>query len=134
DDEDGAPVPDLVTGPDGRFTFELAYPQGVRNPRPVVASAPGFGVDWVLEPRADAVFRLVPDQPITGKVIDLQGKPVAGATVAVHNIHAGPPGAFDELLKNWNKAADEQDQAAGKLDRAIWNRGGLGQAFQTKTA
>jgi RNA polymerase sigma factor (sigma-70 family) len=134
DDEDGAPVPDLVSGADGRFAFQLPYPKGVRNPRPVVASAPGFGIDWVMEPRDDAVFHLVPDLPITGKVIDLEGKPVAGATVAVSDVHAGPPEAFDELVKNWKKSARDQDHAAGKLDRHIWNRGGLGRVFRTTTA
>ncbi|HKB04377.1 MAG TPA: sigma-70 family RNA polymerase sigma factor [Gemmataceae bacterium] len=134
DDETGAPVPKIVSGADGRFAFDLPYPPTVRNPRQVVASAPGLGLDWLSEPRADAVFRLVPDQPITGKVVDLQGKPVAGATVAVHNVHVGPAGAFDELLKNWSKSAEDLERTAGKLDRTIWNRGGLGQAFHTRTA
>jgi RNA polymerase sigma factor (sigma-70 family) len=134
DDEAGSPVPDVTTGPDGRFVFQLPYPNGVRNPRPVVASAPGFGVDWVMEPREDAVFHLVPDLPITGKVIDLEGKPIAGATVAVSDIHAGPPGAFNGLVKNWKKSPDEQGQAAGKLDKHVWNRGGLGRVFHTTTA
>ncbi|HKB05829.1 MAG TPA: sigma-70 family RNA polymerase sigma factor [Gemmataceae bacterium] len=133
DDEIGAPVPKVATGADGRFAFEMAYPKGVRNPRQVVASAPGFGLEWLSEPREDSVFKLVPDQPITGRVIDLQGKPVAGATVAVHNIHAGALGAFDALLKTWKASAEERDAAAGKLDRSIWNRGGLGLAFQVKT-
>jgi RNA polymerase sigma factor (sigma-70 family) len=133
-EETGAPVPQVVSGSDGRFTFQLPRFREVRNPRQVVAWARGFGVDWLSEPRTDAVFRLVPDQPITGRVIDLQGKPVVGATVAVHNVHAGPPGAFDELAKNWNKSADEQERVAGKLDRYIWNLGGLGQAFHTTTA
>ncbi|HJZ94231.1 MAG TPA: sigma factor-like helix-turn-helix DNA-binding protein, partial [Gemmataceae bacterium] len=135
DDEAGAPVPKVSSAPDGRFTFELSRPEGiVRNPRQVVASAPGFGLEWLSEPREDAVIKLVPDQPIIGKVIDLQGKPVAGVTVSVHNIHAGPPGAFDGLVKSWKNPTEERDEAAGKLDRSIWNRGGLGQAFHVKTA
>ena len=132
-DETEERIPPVTTGPDGRFTFELSRSKEVRNPRQVVAFAPGFGIDWLSEPREDAVFRLVPDQTITGRVIDLQGKPVVGATVAVHNVHAGPPGVFDELLKNWQGSAEKQEQASGKLDRAIYNRGGLGQAFHTKT-
>src|SRR5262249_57799637 len=78
-------------------------------------------------------FRLVPDLPITGRVIDLQGKPIADALVVVHDIHAGPPGAFDDMLKNWKKSAKEQEQAAHKLDRYLWNRGGLGQVFRATT-
>jgi RNA polymerase sigma factor (sigma-70 family) len=137
DDEDGTPVPDIKSGPDGRFAFQIPhpYPQGiVRNPRQVVASAPEFGLEWISEPREDAVYKLVHDHPIAGRIIDLQGKPVAGATVAVQDVHAGPAGAFDELVKNWKKSKKEQDAAARKLDRAIWNRGGLGRAFHTKTA
>jgi hypothetical protein len=38
------------------------------------------------------------------------------------------------LVKNWKKAAKEQDAAAGKLDKRIWNRGGLGRVFHTTTA
>ncbi|HJT78308.1 MAG TPA: carboxypeptidase regulatory-like domain-containing protein, partial [Gemmataceae bacterium] len=134
DDETATPVPRIASDAEGRFTFRMYRPQTVRNPRQVVASAPGFGVDWVSEPRNDAVFRLVPDLPITGRVIDLQGKPVAGATVAVHNVHTGPAGAFDKLLKTWKKSAQEQEQAARKLDRYLWNRGGLGQVFHATTA
>jgi RNA polymerase sigma factor (sigma-70 family) len=134
DDEVEEHILPVSTGADGKFTFEMSYPKTVRNPRQIVASAPGFGLDWLSEPREDAVFRLVPDQAITGRVIDLQGKPVAGATVAVHNVHAGPPGVFDELLKNWQGSAEKQEQSSGKLDRAISNRGGLGQAFHTNTA
>src|SRR5262249_5607489 len=84
-DETEERIPHVTSGPDGKFTFEMSYPQTVRNPRQVVAFAPGFGIDWLSEPREDAVFRLVPDQPITSRIIDLQGKPVAGATVTVHN-------------------------------------------------
>jgi RNA polymerase sigma factor (sigma-70 family) len=137
DDESGTPVPKIVTGEDGRFNFQIPhpYPEGpVRNPRPVVATAAGFGMDWLSEPREDAVFRLVPDLPIQGRVIDLEGKPVAGATVAVHNIHAGPKADFEKLLKNFKSTGEDRDEPAGKLNRAIWNRGGLGQEFQTKTA
>jgi RNA polymerase sigma factor (sigma-70 family) len=134
DDETGTPVSQIASDPEGRFTFRMSRPHSVRNPRQVVASAPGFGVDWVSEPRDNAVFHLIPDLPITGRVIDLQGRPVAGARVAVHNVHTGPAGAFDELLKNRKKSAREEEQAARKLDRYLWNRGGLGQVFHATTA
>jgi RNA polymerase sigma factor (sigma-70 family) len=134
DDEIGEPVPRITSGPDGRFAFELPYPKTVRNPRQVIAFAPGFGIDWISEPRDNAVFHLTPDCSITGRVIDLQGRAVAGALVAVDNVRGGPPGAFDEMIKNWKKSADEQEKAAHKLDRCIWNRGGLGRVFHARTA
>jgi RNA polymerase sigma factor (sigma-70 family) len=129
-----APAPQRQTGPDGRFAFRLPRPPQ-RGPWHVVASAPGHGVDWVAVSAAPQLtLRLVPDLPIAGRVIDLQGKPVAGATVAVDNIHTGPLGAFDELLKNWKKSAREQGETADKLDRSLWNRGALGKAFHATTA
>src|SRR5207253_9091276 len=88
DDEAGAAIPQLASDAEGRFAFELPRTREVRNPRQVVASAPGVGLAWLSEPRDNAEFRLVPDLPITGRVIDLQGQPVAGATVAVRDIHA----------------------------------------------
>jgi RNA polymerase sigma factor (sigma-70 family) len=134
DDENGSAVADAKSGADGRFQFRLPPAPEGRNPRQVVATAPGFGVDWAQEPRADAVFRLVPDLPITGRAIDLQGRPVAGAEVAVQDVRIGPPGAFDGLMKHWKQSAQEQEQAAQKLDRSVWNRGGLGRVFRTATA
>jgi len=133
DDEDGAALAGPKSGQDGRLAFALPYPPTVRNPRQVVASAPGLGLDWLSEPRDDAVFRLVADAPITGRVIDLQGKPVAGATVAVANIYAGPPGAFDAFLEAWKKSAKDHEHVEAKLDRHLFNRGGLGQVLRAMT-
>jgi RNA polymerase sigma factor (sigma-70 family) len=132
--ETGGPAPQPVAGPDGRFAFRLPA-HGMSH---LIAAAPGFGADWVTlsagESRIDVVLRLTEDLPITGRVIDLQGRPVAGAAVGVDDVHAGPTGAFDAMVKVWKKSADAQEQAARKLDRYIWNRGGLRQAFHTTTA
>jgi RNA polymerase sigma factor (sigma-70 family) len=133
DDDTGAAVPQLVSDAAGRFAFELPRTKEVRNPRQVVASAPGFGLAWRSEPRENAEFKLVPDLPISGRVIDLQGQPVAGASVLVHNIHTGPPDALDAFLVDWKKSAKEQKQAVHKLDRALFNRGGLGDVFRATT-
>src|SRR5262249_32274260 len=58
-----------------------------KRPGPVLVSAPGFDIDWESAHQTDATFRLVPDLPIVGRVVDLEGKTVAGATVAVHDVH-----------------------------------------------
>jgi RNA polymerase sigma factor (sigma-70 family) len=137
DDITAGPAPVPATGTDGRFAFSLPRPILGYRSRHVLASAPGFGVDWIEvagEPLSDATLHLTADLPIHGKLIDLQGQPVAGATVAVADVHTGPPGAFDEMLKNWKKSADEQDQAARKLNKYISNRGSLAQSFHTTTA
>src|SRR5579883_1649814 len=91
DDEAGGPAPQPATGPDGRFAFDLPPAQDA-GWRTVLASATGLGVGWVklkADPVRDTVVRLVPDVPVTGRVIDLEGRPVAGATVDVHVVHDG---------------------------------------------
>ena len=50
----------------------------------VAAVAAGYGPDWVAlkEPGAELTLRLVKDDvPIKGRVLDLEGRPIAGATV-----------------------------------------------------
>jgi hypothetical protein len=131
------PAPQPATAADGTFAFDLPPPPLGYEPRHVVATAPGFGLGWVAvagDPITDATVRLADDLPITGKLIDLQGKGVAGATVAVDDVRDGPPGAFDAMLANWKKSADAQEAAAGRLNRAIWNRGSLARTFRTTTA
>ena len=56
DDETGTPVPEVVSGPDGRFKFQLAYPKGALA---AVMRRPPAGLNWVMEPR-DAVFNSCP--------------------------------------------------------------------------
>jgi protocatechuate 3,4-dioxygenase beta subunit len=133
-DEKGAFVPQLTSDHEGKFTLRVPRPRTGIKPRQVVVAASGFGIDWESEHQTDATFHLVPDLPIVGRVVNLEGKPVAGATVAVHDVLTGPPGAFEGLLKNWKKTAQEQEEAARKLDRQVWYSGrGLGKVFRTTT-
>jgi RNA polymerase sigma factor (sigma-70 family) len=70
----------LVANDAGETASEGAY---------VVAAAEGFGfaVERLGRPQAAAglTLRLVPEVPIRGRVLDLQGKPVAGARVRVND-------------------------------------------------
>jgi protocatechuate 3,4-dioxygenase beta subunit len=53
------------------------------------ATANGFGCafkGWFVDPPNSLVMKLVPDQPIHGRVLDLEGKPVAGARIRVVSI------------------------------------------------
>jgi hypothetical protein len=73
--------------------FRLA----VRRPGPgnlrqlrVVAGAPGHGLGWKnVDPdarEAEAELRLAPEQPVRGRLIDLQGAPVVGAKVRLTRV------------------------------------------------
>jgi protocatechuate 3,4-dioxygenase beta subunit len=106
-DPTGIPVARARSGADGRFRFEVAKaefgrPTDVKDPwryALVVASADGFGPNWAShggvpakagDPAADELtIRLVErGEPIIGRVLDLQGRPVAGATVRPERLEA----------------------------------------------
>ena len=83
-------------------SFELTYRKS-QIPRvdmwkyaPVVAEKAGLGVnEWVGWQRIDGskplVITLVPDLPIRGRIVDLEGKPIAGVRVEVDGVN-GPRG------------------------------------------
>jgi RNA polymerase sigma factor (sigma-70 family) len=67
---------------------------------PIVATADGFGIDWatVKDPRQELTLRLVPDQPLAGRVIDSEGRPVANATVEVMTLQTSVDEKLDPYL------------------------------------
>ena len=84
---------------EGRFHFELDkassdWPHGDEpawHKAQIAAAAPGFAMAWVdagsLVKGGEATLRLVRDDvPIRGRVLDTQGRPVAGATVQLRRI------------------------------------------------
>jgi RNA polymerase sigma factor (sigma-70 family) len=86
-----------TTGADGRFTFTFQRPAPSSSAFggpwfQVIAVADGFGPDWAYEdkpqPRGELTLRLVKDVPIQGRVLDLDGRPVKGATLRVEHIDA----------------------------------------------
>src|SRR5262249_26850307 len=101
----GHPVPAYQSTPvaashaEGTFHFDLDksasdfpyrdYP--VWHEAAIAAVAPGFGPAWVtpksLLTGGEAMLRLVRDDvPIRGRVLDTQGRPVAGVTVHAREI------------------------------------------------
>ncbi len=87
----------------------------------VVARAPGFGPDWWDGSRdlpADHPLRLVRDDvPITGRIIDLEGRPVAGATIQVDRIvHPNDHPEFERWLD-----AISREPSAKKPEQWTWS-------------
>jgi RNA polymerase sigma factor (sigma-70 family) len=124
---DVAAWPRATSGTDGSFTIRLprqdgADSDGYRARFPwVVASAPGHGVGWIqgaLRPdrRDDLVVRL-PEEgpPIEGQVVDLEGRPVAGARVEAARIWFDGNGD----LAGW--IAKARNGAAGNLWQGLEN-------------
>ncbi len=71
-----------------RLTFRQAEPGRVR----VVATAPGFGPDWAVPGDKSLTLTLPRDQAVTGKVVDLEGRPVKNAWVRVIQVSAPETG------------------------------------------
>jgi RNA polymerase sigma factor (sigma-70 family) len=93
------------TGNDGRFSAKV--PQ--RDLGELFVIAPGHGPGWVIKPgklqerwpfEDNQVVRLAPDDvPVNGRLLDLQGQPIAGATIRVFALKASPDGKLDSFTK-----------------------------------
>ncbi|HZU39358.1 MAG TPA: sigma-70 family RNA polymerase sigma factor [Gemmataceae bacterium] len=92
------PVPSpayATSGPDGRFRFTVSRVAFGEQHTVVAAKAAHYSAGWVqLSPGADrghVTIRLGNDDgPITGQIVDLEGKPVPNATLTVLQINAAP--------------------------------------------
>jgi RNA polymerase sigma factor (sigma-70 family) len=92
-----------TSGADGRFTVKV--PKGWEPGRFLAACAPGAGLDFAaiagLNPSRAVELRLVKDNVIHGKIVDTQGKPVAGVQVAVTTVGAFNGNSVDRFLSAW---------------------------------
>ncbi len=99
------------TDRDGRFRFALAkkvvdaaLEAGPFAEITVLATAPGLGPDWMAISKpseGELTLQLVRDDvPIMGRILDLQGKPVAGARITRGRIKAEAAGGIDAYLKD----------------------------------
>jgi RNA polymerase sigma factor (sigma-70 family) len=91
-----------TTGMDGRFRFAAAPAELERNAK-VVATAAGHGPDWAdAGPFAKgntATLRLAKDDvAIHGRVLDLEGQPVAGASVQIDSLEAPAQGNLEPWI------------------------------------
>jgi protocatechuate 3,4-dioxygenase beta subunit len=119
-----APSPEYATtGADGRFRFTVPKGEFGDHSTVVTATAPNCGPGWV-EVKAggkkdDLTLRLVKDEvPITGRVVDLEGKPVPGATLTVLQIKAAP----GEDLGPWLEAARTKKGLSLELEQQYLGR------------
>jgi RNA polymerase sigma factor (sigma-70 family) len=130
-----APSPEYaMSGPDGRFRFTVPKAEFGDHYTIVTATAANCGPGWVDVKaggrRDDLTLRLVKDDvPITGQIVDLEGKPVAGATLTVMQINAAPA----EDLGPWLAAARAKKGLDWGLERQFLNRYTIALSPRVKT-
>jgi RNA polymerase sigma factor (sigma-70 family) len=112
-----------TTGPDGRFQFLAPRAKYWDQSTVVAAAAPNYGAGWVDVAadgkRVDLTIPLVADDvPITGQIVDLEGKPVPGATVRVVQIEAAP----GEHLGPWLEAVKAKKGPGLRLESEYLRR------------
>jgi RNA polymerase sigma factor (sigma-70 family) len=134
-DPDGKPVPgakvrfvnvDAESDKEGAYRVTLPRPAEVKGPFTkdsvywyhIAAVADGYGVDFRPIGTADRQgtldLHLVKDDvPIEGRILDLEGRPVAGATVRVARLSATPDENLDVFLKAWKFGPVEALAGAG---------------------
>jgi RNA polymerase sigma factor (sigma-70 family) len=120
---DGKPVPgakvrfvteEVESDKDGAYRVSLARPDGDKGPFTrasrywymVAATADEYGPDFRPIGTADKEgtldLHLVKDDvPIEGRILDLEGRPVAGATIRVARLSAASDEILDVFLKAW---------------------------------
>jgi hypothetical protein len=93
----------------------------------LAASAPGAGLDFIRLGGLDAArvleLRLVKDQVIRGRIVDTQGKPVAGVKVGVTNIGAFDASSVDSFLAAWTNRMISWQWPGG--DKTLWQESGV---------
>ena len=100
-----SPSPEYATtGADGRFSFRVPHGEFGNQSTTVAAAAAHLGVGWVELPsngkRDDLIVQMANDDvPITGELVDLEGKPVAGATLRLLQINAADGGGLGPWLE-----------------------------------
>ncbi len=119
-----SPWPEYAkTGPDGRFAFTVPKVRFGDQPTVVTATAANHGPGWVEVAeggkRDDLTLRLVKDDvPITGQIVDLEGKPVPGATLRVLQINA----AAGDDVGPWLAAAKAKKGSTLQLEQQYFKR------------
>ena len=130
-----SPSPEYATtGPDGRFRFAVPEAEFGDQYTVVAATAPNYGAGWVQVSAYgqgdDLTIRLVEDDvPITGQIIDLEGKPIPGVTLRLMQINA----ASGEDLGPWLEAANAKKGPRFELEHRYLKRFTIAVPLQVTT-
>ena len=122
-----------TSGKDGRFRLKLRPSERERETR-VIVRAKGHVPDWAAaRPGAkELTLRLSKtDVPIEGQVLDLEGKPIAGATVAVGWVDKPADGGdLKSWIESWKGPGEKRPAPKARACRSsgrrwlVWDQSG----------
>ncbi|HTU91600.1 MAG TPA: sigma-70 family RNA polymerase sigma factor, partial [Gemmataceae bacterium] len=91
-----------TTDGEGRFRVILRRPDSDAQTY-LLGHATGFGVDWVDlsegKRPSEVMLRLPKDVPIFGRIVNTEGRPVAGASVSITGIYVPANEKLDDYVK-----------------------------------
>ncbi len=105
-EQDAAMVEYGTADAEGRFRVQVPrLDMFTSRPMPLVATAPGYGLGWA-DMKADSglTIRLTPEQPVTGRLLDSEGRPIAGARLSLTGVQIPPGGRLDKFLDGWKQS------------------------------
>jgi RNA polymerase sigma factor (sigma-70 family) len=92
---------------DGSFSLRIPGNLAAAEAK-VVATAKGFAPDWIDlrgPAKEDIALTLAKDDlPVTGRITDLEGKPISGAKINVTELERPRSGNFDAFVEAWKNA------------------------------
>jgi hypothetical protein len=101
------------TDDEGHFRIPLSVSDDLDvSLRTLIVTAAGYGLNWVDVPKTKSseniTVRLRKDVTIRGRILSMEGKPLAGVQVLVDHLEEMPNGRLDDYLafwdQDWNKA------------------------------
>ncbi len=123
------PIATVNTGPNGLFELVFRKSQFGKSPNRIdewqqtviEVQADGCCFEWIYWPKIDAtrplVFKLSPDFPIHGRVVDLQGQPVAGVAVCLLSVSESRNASLDSWLKRFKGDSPSGAESAPAIGR-----------------
>jgi RNA polymerase sigma factor (sigma-70 family) len=109
-----------TTGPDGKYRLRVPSAALDRYAR-IVVNAKGLVTDWIelnQPPKSELSHTLPKEEtPLTGRILDLEGKPVAGATITVTEAERPRSGDLAPYVEAYMKA---EKYNFPELPQTIW--------------
>src|SRR5262245_46300595 len=115
------PQPLGKSNADGTFRVTVALG---RSGGWLVSRADGHGMEFAPvrdEAETEVTLKLPKDRPVRGRVIDPEGKPLAGARVTVSGLTSYDNNSFDKHMKQWTAEYFAHGIPPGG-DRSMWFR------------